>query len=61
MQLASGVAASPVTAPSTGHVQEKSPPGTAARDLLPAQIAEYARHCGHPDLLRERVDGRVGQ
>ncbi len=31
------------------------------RDMLVAQIAEYARHCGHADLLRERVDGRVGQ
>ena len=31
------------------------------RDLLVAQIAEYARHCGHADLLRERIDGRVGQ
>ncbi|MEU3933928.1 DinB family protein [Streptomyces sp. NPDC029044] len=31
------------------------------RDILVAQIAEYARHCGHADLLRERVDGRVGQ
>ncbi|TYL55089.1 DinB family protein [Nocardioides sp. BGMRC 2183] len=31
------------------------------RDLLIAHIVEYARHCGHADLLRERVDGRVGQ
>ena len=31
------------------------------RDALVGQIAEYARHCGHADLLRERVDGRVGQ
>ncbi|GAA4012467.1 DinB family protein [Allokutzneria multivorans] len=23
-------------------------------------IAEYARHCGHADLLRERVDGATG-
>jgi uncharacterized damage-inducible protein DinB len=23
-------------------------------------IAEYARHCGHADLIRERVDGRTG-
>jgi len=22
---------------------------------------EYARHNGHADLLRERIDGRVGQ
>jgi hypothetical protein len=31
------------------------------RDALVAQIVEYARHCGHADLLRERIDGRVGQ
>lgn len=31
------------------------------RDVLVAEIAEYARHCGHADLLRERIDGRVGQ
>lgn len=31
------------------------------REMLIAQIAEYARHCGHADLLRERIDGRVGQ
>jgi uncharacterized damage-inducible protein DinB len=31
------------------------------RDMLVAQIAEYARHSGHADLLRERIDGRVGQ
>jgi len=24
-------------------------------------IEEYARHLGHADLLRERIDGRVGQ
>lgn len=31
------------------------------RDILVGQVAEYARHCGHADLLRERIDGRVGQ
>ncbi len=31
------------------------------REILVAQVAEYARHCGHADLLRERIDGRVGQ
>lgn len=31
------------------------------RDILLAHIVEYARHCGHADLLRERIDGRVGQ
>jgi uncharacterized damage-inducible protein DinB len=31
------------------------------RDVLVHMIEEYARHCGHADLLRERMDGRVGQ
>ncbi|MFF6887549.1 DinB family protein [Streptomyces sp. NPDC012421] len=35
--------------------------GGQLRELLTMQITEYARHCGHADLLRERVDGRVGQ
>ncbi|MFE9388709.1 DinB family protein [Streptomyces sp. NPDC006784] len=35
--------------------------GVAIRELLVHRIEEYARHCGHADLLRERVDGRVGQ
>jgi hypothetical protein len=24
-------------------------------------IEEYARHCGHADLVRECIDGRAGQ
>jgi uncharacterized damage-inducible protein DinB len=35
--------------------------GVTVRDLLVHRIEEYARHCGHADLLRERIDGRVGQ
>ena len=31
------------------------------RELLAHMIEEYARHNGHADLLRERIDGRVGQ
>jgi len=31
------------------------------RELLVGTIGEYARHMGHVDLLRERIDGRVGQ
>jgi uncharacterized damage-inducible protein DinB len=32
-----------------------------ARDVVVHVIEEYARHCGHADLIRERIDGRVGQ
>jgi hypothetical protein len=31
------------------------------REILVHMIEEYARHNGHADLLRERIDGRVGQ
>lgn len=33
----------------------------AIREILVHRIEEYARHAGHADLLRECVDGRVGQ
>jgi Protein of unknown function (DUF664) len=29
--------------------------------VLPHLIEEYARHSRHADLIRERVDGGVGQ
>ncbi|MFI9151710.1 DinB family protein [Streptomyces sp. NPDC053367] len=31
------------------------------RDVMVHMIEEYARHNGHADFLRERIDGRVGQ
>jgi hypothetical protein len=31
------------------------------REALVEMIQEYARHLGHADLLRERIDGRIGQ
>jgi hypothetical protein len=30
------------------------------REVLVIMLDEYARHCGHADFLRERIDGRVG-
>jgi hypothetical protein len=33
----------------------------ALREVLVHMIEEYARHNGHADFLRERIDGRVGQ
>ena len=33
----------------------------SVRDILVHMIEEYARHCGHADLLRECLDGRTGQ
>lgn len=31
------------------------------REVLVHVIREYAQHMGHADLIRERIDGRVGQ
>jgi len=31
------------------------------RQVLVGMIEEYSRHLGHVDLLRERIDGRLGQ
>lgn len=30
------------------------------RWILIHMIEEYARHCGHADILRESIDGRIG-
>ena len=35
--------------------------GPSLRDVLVHMIEEYARHNGHADFLRERIDGRIGQ
>jgi uncharacterized damage-inducible protein DinB len=40
---------------------EGDPELITLREVLVHMIEEYARHNGHADLLRERVDGRVGQ
>jgi uncharacterized damage-inducible protein DinB len=42
-----------------GKDSEGSP--VSLRELLCHMIEEYARHNGHADLLRERIDGRIGQ
>ena len=31
------------------------------RGVIVHMIEEYARHCGHADLLRECIDGRTDQ
>lgn len=35
--------------------------GVRLREVVVHLVEEYARHAGHADLLRERIDGRVGQ
>lgn len=42
----------------TFHSREETP---SVRWLLSHMIEEYARHNGHADLLRERLDGATGE
>jgi uncharacterized damage-inducible protein DinB len=43
----------------TGHSEWQG--AVSLREVLVHMIEEYARHNGHADLLRERIDGRIGQ
>lgn len=56
------VAEAPDLGAEFGYAQGEKDRGTISlRLLLVHMIEEYARHCGHADLIRERIDGRVGQ
>ena len=44
-----------------GHVDDGNGNHPRLRRLLLDVLEEYARHTGHADLLREAVDGRVGE
>jgi hypothetical protein len=41
-------------------VRRRDGEAVSVRFVLVQMIAEYARHNGHADLLRERIDGAVG-
>jgi hypothetical protein len=40
--------------------RERSNTTVSLRWIMVHMIEEYARHCGHADLLRERIDGATG-
>lgn len=42
-------------------IERADAPRLPLREVLVHMIEEYARHNGHADLLRERIDGRLGQ
>jgi uncharacterized damage-inducible protein DinB len=44
-----------------GAVAKHNDGEVSVREVLVHLVEEYARHNGHADLLRERIDGRVGQ
>ena len=48
--------------PDLGTIAEDPRGGQVSlREVLVHMIEEYARHNGHADLLRECIDGRIGQ
>ena len=44
-----------------GFVAQDANGPVSLREVIVHLIEEYARHNGHADLLRERIDGRIGQ
>jgi uncharacterized protein DUF664 len=58
------VAAAPsldITADDSSNQHGSGGGSMSLREVLIGMIEEYARHMGHADLLRERIDGRLGQ
>jgi hypothetical protein len=41
-------------------IRPKTGAPVSLRWIMIHMIEEYARHCGHADFLRERIDGRKG-
>ncbi|MFD2418917.1 DinB family protein [Amycolatopsis pigmentata] len=52
------VAAAPSLDATGTHIPSGEP--VSLRQIMVHMIAEYARHNGHADLLRERIDGATG-
>lgn len=50
-----------VTADDSANQHGSGGGAISLREVLVGVIGEYARHMGHVDLLRERIDGRLGQ
>ncbi|HVF06797.1 MAG TPA: DinB family protein [Frankiaceae bacterium] len=46
---------------SLDHLTREPAPGRSARRVAVHMVEETARHVGHADLIRELVDGQVGE
>lgn len=51
----------PPTVDTVAAKRPRSGGGISLRWIVVHMIEEYARHNGHADLIRERVDGLVGE
>jgi uncharacterized damage-inducible protein DinB len=43
-----------------GHGIPEDPERNTLRRVMTHMIEEYARHCGHADLIRQAIDGQTG-
>lgn len=59
VQFADGFVSDAADLDVVGDAPPRGP--VSLRWVLLHMIEEYARHLGHADLLRERIDGRLGQ
>ncbi|MEO3808472.1 DinB family protein [Sphaerisporangium sp. B11E5] len=50
-----------ITADDPANLHGSGGGAMSLREVLVGMIWEYGRHMGHVDLLRERIDGRIGQ
>jgi hypothetical protein len=60
-QFVAAAASLDITADDSRNQHGSGGGAMSLREMLLATIEEYARHLGHVDLLRECIDGRVGQ
>jgi uncharacterized protein DUF664 len=60
-QFVAGAPSLDITADDPGNQHGSGGGAMSLREVLAGMIEEYARHLGHADLLRERIDGRLGQ
>ena len=51
----------PTPQPATSTGEDRWRGSMSLREVMVEMLHEYARHLGHADLLRERIDGRIGQ
>ena len=49
-----------IAAAELDDIERRQPRRYSLRWILVHMIEEYARHCGHADLLRQAIDGEVG-
>jgi hypothetical protein len=60
-RFVAGAASLDVTADDPQNQHGSGGGAMSLREVLVGAIEEYARHMGHADLMRERIDGRLGQ